>query len=479
MKKILNIILTLLTAASFSLAAKAQSLAEAKALYEKGAYEDAKPTFKQLVKTQPTNGNYCLWYGVCCLETGEPSEGLKYLQTAVKRRIPSGQYQLARCYDYLYRYEEAISEMESYIADLKRRRRPTDDPEALLETYRTHLRMLKGVEQVEVIDSIVVDKASLLEHYRLSEESGKLCSYSSYFDNQDKEGGLVYETGIGNKIYFSERQEDGRLSILTATKLMNSWSSPTLLPDNINGQQNADYPFILADGFTIYYAADGQGSMGGYDIFVTRYNTANDTYLTPENIGMPFNSPYNDYLYAIDEYNNIGWFASDRFQPEGKVCIYLFIPNDTKQVYDYENTDTKQLIQLAQLHDIHLTWNNPEHIDSAHQRLKLVISERSTPATDKAEFRFVINDQHVYNKLSDFRSAEAKQLFHAYRQVETAYYQQEKKLESMRELYATANTQEKQRLREAILDQEKRITDLRILVKQKANEVRATEVKSL
>ena len=49
----------------------------------------------------------------------------------------------------------------------------------------------------------------------------------------------------------------------------------------------------MADGVTIYYASDGEG-LGGYDIFVTRYNTNTDTYLVPENVGMPFNSPYND-----------------------------------------------------------------------------------------------------------------------------------------------------------------------------------------
>ena len=37
--------------------------------------------------------------------------------------------------------------------------------------------------------------------------------------------------------------------------------------------------------------------------------TSTDTYLVPENVGMPFNSPYNDYMYVIDEYNNLGWFA--------------------------------------------------------------------------------------------------------------------------------------------------------------------------
>lgn len=479
MKKILTISILLLTASSLMQPVGAQSLAEAKALYEKGAYQEAKPAFQRLVKAQPSNGNYCLWYGVCCLETGEAQEGLKYLQTAVKRRTPNGQYQLARCYDRLYRYEEGIHELESYIAELKRRRRPTDEADSLLETTRTHLRMLKGVEQVEVIDSMVVDKAQLLEHYKLSEESGKLYSYAHYFDHQDKGGNLVYETELGNKIYFGERQDDGYIRILTATKQMNSWSHPTLLPENINGQQNTDYPFIMADGFTIYYAADGAESMGGYDIFVTRYHTATDSYLAPENIGMPFNSPYNDYLYAIDEYNNLGWFASDRFQPEGKVCIYIFIPNDTKQVYNYEGMDPKALIQLAQLKEIRQTWSDEERIASARKRLEQVLnSNHSNTPQPQVEFTFVVNDEQVYHKVDDFRSTEAKQLFHTYRQVDNAYRQQELKLQALRKRYAMGTEQEKQSLSPSILDQEKRIDNLRILVEQKANEVRAAEMKA-
>jgi hypothetical protein len=39
---------------------------------------------------------------------------------------------------------------------------------------------------------------------------------------------------------------------------------------------------VLTDGITIYYASDNENSMGGYDIFVTRYNTGTDTFLNPE-----------------------------------------------------------------------------------------------------------------------------------------------------------------------------------------------------
>ena len=62
---------------------------------------------------------------------------------------------------------------------------------------------------------------------------------------------------------------------------------------------------------------------------------------------MPFNSPANDYMYAIDEFNNIGWFASDRYQPDNKVCIYVFVPNSSKEVYNYESTDEQIIINAA------------------------------------------------------------------------------------------------------------------------------------
>ena len=127
-----------------SITISAQSLAEAKALYEKGEYEEAKPTFKKLVKTQPGNGNYNLWYGVCCLETGEPAEALKYLESAVKRRVPSGQLYLALAYNDLYRFEDAIETYETYISDLKKRKRSTEEAEQLLEKSKSNLRMLRS-----------------------------------------------------------------------------------------------------------------------------------------------------------------------------------------------------------------------------------------------------------------------------------------------------------------------------------------------
>ena len=271
------------------------------------------------------------------------------------------------------------------------------------------------------------------------------------------------------------------MQILTRTKQLESWSSPTPLPANINEGQNSHFPFLMSDGTTLYFAADGEGSLGGYDIFVTRYNTATDSYMTPENVGMPFNSPYNDYLFAIDEFNEIGWFASDRFQPEGKVCIYLFIPNSSKQVYNYETMDNEYLAQLAQLTSIQLTWEDKERVEATRQRLAQQLNGDASnhQMVSEVEFIFVINDEHIYHQLTDFRSPEAKQQFHSYRQMESNYKQQSYKLLSMRERYAAGTQEEKQRLKEAILDQEKRMDEINRQLKQMANQIRAIEQKAI
>lgn len=92
---------------------------------------------------------------------------------------------------------------------------------------------------------------------------------------------------------------------------------------------------MMADGMTLYFAAKGEESLGGYDIFVTRYNKSTGEFVRAENVGMPFNSPANDYLMAIDETCNIGWFVTDRNQTADNVCIYRFIPNETREVYDF------------------------------------------------------------------------------------------------------------------------------------------------
>ncbi len=62
--------------------------------------------------------------------------------------------------------------------------------------------------------------------------------------------------------------------------------------------------------------------------------------------------------------------------------------------------------------------------------------------------------------MSDFKSTKAKTLFQRYQQMEKEYYQQERKLNSLRQQYAGANQQGKKQMAPAILDLEKRVLQM-------------------
>lgn len=480
MNKIFRLFFLLALGLTGGTAASAQTLAQAKEWYGEGDYEKAKPVFARFVKSYPNNGNYNLWYGVCCLKTGDASGAVSPLEKAVKRRTPSGQLYLGQAYNQLYRYEEAVKTFEAYIADLAKRKRSTAEADSLLAISRLGLRLLRGVEQVQVIDSFVVDKLKLLEAYRLSPESGKLARYSDY-SGQDDGGGTAYENELGNRLYYSAPAADSTLQIFASSKLLDRWSQGRTLPANINeAGANANYPYMLSDGMTLYYASDGKESLGGYDIFVTRYNTNSDTYLTPENVGMPFNSPYNDYLYAIDEYNNLGWFASDRYQPEGKACIYVFIPNASKQVYNYEGMAQDSLIALARLDSIAATWGmDTQNVAAAKARLQAALQYTPKDTGQRYAFTFVIDDGHTYHALDDFHSEEAKESYRQYAQTEDNLRQQQSKLDSLRRQYREADQTGKDNLAPAILDLEQLIRRLDAELHQAAKKIRRLEKQQL
>jgi hypothetical protein len=384
-----------------------------------------------------------------------------------------------KAFDKAYRFEDAIKTYDAFITKQKKRRRPTAEAEQLLEKSKERLRMLKGVEQVCIIDSVVVDKAKLLDAYKISPESGMLFAYNEYFQNKAPQEATVYETEMGDKLYYGELDADGRYSIVTRNKLQGEWGRARLLPETINDSINANYPYVLTDGITIYYAGDAKSGLGGYDIYVTRYNTGNDTYLNPEGVGMPFNSPSNDYLYVIDEFSDLGWFASDRRQPAGKVCVYIFVPNESKKVYNYESIDKEKLGRLAQISSIKETWTDMEVVKAAQARLQAI--RNAKPQTKKVyDFApFVINDSYTYDQWSDFRSQVAKELFRSYLQKVKAQEEQQARLQQLRDQYAAGNAAEKQKLTATILAIEKQQDEQAEALLKAAVEVRNTEIKTL
>ena len=50
------------------------------------------------------------------------------------------------------------------------------------------------------------------------------------------------------------------MQLYSRIKLINNWSDPEPL-NTLNEQGNVNYPYLMADGVTLYYASDGEGSL--------------------------------------------------------------------------------------------------------------------------------------------------------------------------------------------------------------------------
>ena len=441
---------------SISIFSYTQSLDRAKILYNEGDYESAKPVFEKLVKQSPSNSSYNLWYGVCCYETGDMKAAEKHLLAANKRKVAESYRYLAQLYTSTYRFDDAIEMWEGYIAQQSKKKEDTSESENKLYQARNMLRMQDKTEDVQVIDSMVVDKQAFLKTYSLSEESGTLLSYNSFFNTKENISSVVYQNQKGNKIYYARRSEEGVYSIYSQTKLLDAWGDEKLLlPKNT---EDNNYPFVLSDGVTMYFASKEHGSIGGYDIFITRYNTNTNSYLAPEQMGMPFNSPHNDYMMVIDEAKGLGWFASDRNQPEDKVCIYLFIPDPLrKRIEDSEDSETI-IRNRSALSSIEDTWKNDATVYT--ELIKLAHTNTTQNETKERDFEFIVNDKTTYYTLNEIKSNEAKSLYSEVVDINKQIENLKNRLSEVRDSYTKGNLSAREQLKPMIIQAENQLYQL-------------------
>ena len=347
---------------------------------------------------------------------------------------------------------------------------PQEDPRIV--------EMREATQQIVFVDSIVVDKNEFLSVIRINPETGMLTTYDRFFNSEEHPDGYVFLNEMGNKCYFSNEDNNAQIQLYTSDKLGAEWSSPAQLKGIGDGIKEANYPFMMADGTTLYFAAKGRESIGGYDIFVTRYDSEDGKFLRPENIGMPFNSEANDYLYVVDELSQIGYFVTDRRQPQGKVCVYTFIPPTSRRTYNLDQYSDQQLRDFAAITSIAKTWGDGEEREAALARAKAIQSDVAQTSA-KPMMSFVINDMVTYTSESQFRDPESLTMYRELKDTEKRLAEVKTLLEKSRNFYARAKAEDKRVLRIEILDAEKQELQLAANVRELRKLIRNAENKLL
>ena len=361
------------------------------------------------------------------------------------------------------KFSKADANAKKLITAAKRKKQSTAEYDKVVARCRKGENGLRGVDRVIIVDSVVVDKKDFLKAYPIAADMGSL--------KLSEKGDIVqYQTQLNGMVLYPVHATDSTDLQIMRYYLENDRLTEGEAIEGLGIEGDVNYPFLMPDGQTFYFAARCDEGYGNYDLYATRYDSDSKQFYQAENMGFPYNSYANDYMLVIDEAANLGWFASDRYQPHGKVCIYTFIPNESRQTIDYESTDLSELQNLASLQSISaipLTDEQKQAKAQAKKRLSTVNSQLSTVNSHK-DFEFVLNDQRICYTLDDFKTPEAKQLCSEWVQKTKNYTALNNQLQEMRE---TAPTN-----RQPILNLEARIKELQSEMHHIEKEIRKAEL---
>ena len=367
-------------------------------------------------------------------------------------------------------YAHAETLIKKELALAKRQKKPTDHMDQLLKSCNYGKALLRNTDKVVVVDSAVVPKSEFLSAYMFSPEVGSI--------EVDLEGqSTSYTSERGNQ---SIRVRPTNDSILALQMLYNDMGSEyAAAPKFISGlgiKGDVNYPFMMMDGVTLYFAGINDEGLGNYDLYVTRFNAESNSFYPAENLGFPYNSYANDYLLVIDEINNVGWFASDRYQPSGMVCIYTFIPNASRHPIDFENTPPTLVNEWASLRPIRSTWTAENEAQRIAVRQRLALQSVSNDKSRKKDFELVINDLYTYTSMADFRNPQARELCKEWIQKRKNHDTLSEQLETLRNSFASSNRTKQNNMRQQILDLEKRVEQLAHEIAQAEKDIRKSEL---
>lgn len=168
----------------------------------------------------------------------------------------------------------------------------------------------------------------------------------------------TYIPNSSKAVHYSALDSTGSRNLYYSEYIDTLWSQPKLVNKQITSSSDEIYPMLSPDGTKLYFSSKGLYGMGGYDLYVSEFNKNTKEWGTPVNMGFPYSSPADDFLFINTEDEKYSIFASNRETSSDSVCVY---------VLEYETTpvrkalkDIKLLRNLAFLTPV----NDPSRIDN-------------------------------------------------------------------------------------------------------------------
>ena len=211
--------------------------------------------------------------------------------------------------------------------------------------------------------------------YSTIKKNGAFVKYLPFPENINKK--TEHSASIsadGNSLFIVRAEDkDAQTDIYICRKLPNGkWGEPFKMGDDINTNYNEDFPYLSADGVTLYFSSQGHNTMGGFDLFKSVWNQEENTWTKAENLGYPVNTTDDDRSICITPDNRVGYVSALRPGGQGDLDIYRVRFNDVDQ-------------------KLTLFLGNVQLGDSLSQPKEFIVNVLAINAQSQEEFSFAPN----------------------------------------------------------------------------------------
>lgn len=150
-----------------------------------------------------------------------------------------------------------------------------------------------------------------------------------------------------HEVYWSTSDKNGIRNIYRSEYQDTVWSAPALLNEHMTSAADEIYPMLSPDGTKLYFSSKGLYGAGGYDLYVSERDPATGDWAVPVNMGFPYSSPADDFLFVDTPDGRHSVFASNRDCGADSVWVYVVDYDDMPVRHSV--TDADELRELARL----------------------------------------------------------------------------------------------------------------------------------
>lgn len=206
----------------------------------------------------------------------------------------------------------------------------------------------------------------------------------------------IYAPVSHSEYYFAQPDKSGSWNINHSTFNDTIWNAPAMLNEENTSIGDEIFPLVSNDGSKLYFSSNALFGMGGYDIYMCEWDESTNDWGAPTNLGFPFSSPADDFLFMNTSDGNYSIFSSNRDCAKDSITIYV-LQFDNLPIRE-ANPSYEDIVECAKL-DVAKSDNESKSADN----------QNNTDEGDELYTKY-LNVMAQYRELqSEIKKVEAEQ----------------------------------------------------------------------